>query len=79
MARRELGELAVELTGLKDVVTTLGLAVRHSLDGQEAPSDKVIDSAFYSVEATLERIAEDLEALEIEQIRNNGTGNEQVA
>ena len=70
MKQRELGDLAAELEGISAMVTTLALAVRHALNGEECPSEEILDSAFYSVEHAIKRVSDDLSALEVQQLRS---------
>ena len=70
MKQRNLGDLAAELEGVSAMVTTLAITVRHAQTGVECPSEGIIDSAFFSVSSALDRISEDLNTLEIEQLRS---------
>ena len=68
--RRELGDLAAELTGIEGTVETLSLLVtpKESLGGDSTITQTTLEGAFYHVSKALERIADDLNALEAEYL-----------
>ena len=60
---KTLGDLACELKGASRLLTILSAVVKpdkDALNGGSALSEQTVEYAFYSVEATLDRIAEEL-------------------
>ena len=70
VARREIGDLAAELIGIEGTVETLSLLVqpKEAIGGHSTPSQETLENAFFHVSRTLERIADDLSALESEYL-----------
>lgn len=66
----DLGDLAAELTGIEGTVETLALLVqpKEAIGGHSTPSQETLENAFYHVSKALERIADDLNALEAEYL-----------
>lgn len=65
--RRDLGDLAAELIGIEGTVETLSLIVKpdeERLAGDSLPSQATLEGAFYAIARALERIADDLNAME---------------
>ena len=71
--RIDLGNLAAELTGIEGTVEALSLLVRPKEDVGlgSTITQTTLDGAFYHVSRALVRIADDLNALEAEQLRAN--------
>lgn len=71
--RIDLGDLAAELTGIEGTVEALSLLVRPKEDVGlgSTITQTTLDGAFYHVSRALVRIADDLNALEAEQLRAN--------
>lgn len=67
---RELGDLAAELTGIEGTVETLSLLVQPKEDVGlgSTITQTTLEGAFYHVSRALERIADDLNALEGEYL-----------
>lgn len=71
VARRELGDLAAELIGIEGTVETLSLLVqpKEAIGGGSTITEITLEGAFFHISKALERIADDLNALEGEQLR----------
>lgn len=72
--RRDLGDLAAELIGIEGTVETLSLIVKpdeERIAGDSLPTKETLENAFYHIARTLERIADDLNALEAAQLSPN--------
>lgn len=71
--RIDLGDLAAELTGIEGTVEALSLLVQPKKDvgSGSTLSQATLEGAFFHVSKALERIADDLSALEAEQLSAN--------
>lgn len=72
--RIDLGGLAAELIGIEGTVETLSLIVKPDearFIGGSIPTQETLENAFYHIIRALERIADDLSALEAEQLSAN--------
>ena len=69
---KDLGTLSAEITGVGGMVAVLSCLVRpneESFKGGSIPTSFSLENAFFAIEAELDRIADDLSKLELEDLR----------
>ena len=69
---KSLGTLACELKGVSSLLSLIKPLVKpneDAINGDSVPTETTVDYAFYSIETTLERIAEELDNRELAELR----------
>ncbi len=71
VARRELGDLAAELVGIEGTVATLSLMVKpkETIGENSTITESTLEGVFFHILTALDRIADDLDALERESLK----------
>ena len=65
-------DLACELIGLSSTLATLRLLIKPNPDALttgSAPTETTLDNSFYSIERALQRIADELNNIEAQQLK----------